>query len=108
VTIQQAYEREITALGRTTWGRAAWLELRVVRGLLSMTAMVHMNYMASRETPLHQLPHDGWERWTHHTEPDQTSATSQPMPAQSSLTSQSYPPQADKPSHPLPVPPSPC
>lgn len=90
MTIQQAYEQGITTLGRTTWGRAAWLELRVVRGLLSMTAMTHTPYQASRETPLHQLPHDGWERWTSQTGPDQTS-----------------PPRADKPSQPLPVPPSP-
>ena len=101
MTIQEAYEQEITTLGRTTWGRAAWLELRVVRGLLSMTAMVHMNYMASRETPLHQLPHDGWERWTGQTTPDRAD------PHQDDMPLPALPSQADKPSHPLPVPPSP-
>jgi len=101
VTIQQAYEQGITSLGRATWGRAAWLELRVVRGLLSMTAMTHTPYQESRETPLHQLPHDGWERWTHHTRPDLADPPQDDMP----LTA--LPSQADKPSHPLPVPPSP-
>jgi hypothetical protein len=105
VTIQEAYEREITTLGRTTWGRAAWLELRVVRGLLSMTAMVHMNYMASRETPLHQLPHDGWERWTHHTRPD---LAGPPHLAALDCPHHREPTHDDKPSEPLPVPPSPC